>query len=262
MSDKKAVFFDIDGTLWTRENHIPESTREAIRLLRGNGHLAFLCSGRSRAYITNPALLSLGFDGIVSGCGTMIEYHGETLFYKRMDQQMAADTVRLVREYGFLPVLEGRTYLYMDEADFAGDPFGEKLKRELGDRLLPITENWGNWEISKLSCDTSHGDRETCNARLRENFDLLIHNDAVMEVVPKGYHKGFGLLKTCELLGLDAADTFAVGDSVNDLEMFAAAGTAISMGNGSTAAKNAADYVTAPLLEDGVAAACRHFGLI
>ena len=72
----KAAFFDIDGTLWDSCNEIPESTVEAIRKLRENGNLAFLCSGRTRAYIQNPSLLEIGFDGIVSGCGTMIEYRG------------------------------------------------------------------------------------------------------------------------------------------------------------------------------------------
>ena len=52
MGKKKAVFFDIDGTIWNDKNEIPESTVRAIKMLRGNGNLAFLCSGRSRAYMT------------------------------------------------------------------------------------------------------------------------------------------------------------------------------------------------------------------
>lgn len=36
-----AIFFDIDGTLWDRENQIPESTKEAIGRLQENGHLSF-----------------------------------------------------------------------------------------------------------------------------------------------------------------------------------------------------------------------------
>ena len=40
-----AVFFDIDGTVWDRENVISESTVKSIQMLHENGHLAFLCSG-------------------------------------------------------------------------------------------------------------------------------------------------------------------------------------------------------------------------
>ena len=31
-----AIFFDIDGTLWDKENHIPQSTKDAIRQLRNS----------------------------------------------------------------------------------------------------------------------------------------------------------------------------------------------------------------------------------
>lgn len=43
----------------------------------GNGQLAFLCSGRTRAFIQDERLLALGFDGIVAGCGTWIEMDGK-----------------------------------------------------------------------------------------------------------------------------------------------------------------------------------------
>lgn len=138
MERKKAVFFDIDGTLWDRMNYIPESTKLAIKKLRENGHLAFLCSGRSRGYIQNPELLSLGFDGIVSGCGTMIEYQNEIVFCRTLDPVIAERMICTVRKYGLRPILEGTEYLYLDEAEFGSDPYGQKLKRELGERMRSI----------------------------------------------------------------------------------------------------------------------------
>ena len=105
MSVRKAVFFDIDGTLWNTKNEIPESTVKAIGQLRRNGHLAFLCSGRSRAYIQNPKLFEIGFDGVVSGCGTMIEYGGNTVFYKKLDTQLVEYTIHVVRNHNFRPIL-------------------------------------------------------------------------------------------------------------------------------------------------------------
>jgi hypothetical protein len=65
-----------------------------------------------------------------------------------------------------------------------------------------------------------------------------------------------------QALGLEAADTYAVGDSVNDLDMIRAAGTGIAMGNASEVAKAAADYVTSDIHEDGIAHALEKFGLI
>ena len=145
MSVRKAVFFDIDGTLWNTKNEIPESTVKAIGQLRRNGHLAFLCSGRSRAYIQNPKLFEIGFDGVVSGCGTMIEYGGNTVFYKKLDTQLVEYTIHVVRNHNFRPILEGREFLYLDEAEFTQDYYGKKLKAELGNHLLSVTGEWGKW---------------------------------------------------------------------------------------------------------------------
>ena len=62
----KAVFFDIDGTLFIEKQGVPASTVEAITKIRENGHKAFICTGRSRAMIPQTPILDIGFDGIVT----------------------------------------------------------------------------------------------------------------------------------------------------------------------------------------------------
>ncbi|MBQ5430948.1 MAG: HAD family hydrolase [Lachnospiraceae bacterium] len=258
----KAVFFDIDGTLWDTDNVIPTSTVEAIHRLQKNGHLAFLNTGRTRGFVTAEHLLGIGFDGIVSGCGTMIEEHGEVLYYHRIPGQQAVDTVETVRSYGFKPILEGRDYLYMDMEDFGGDPYGSKLVNELGENLLPIKENYGQWEISKLSCDTKGCDVAAVEKKLGDQYQFLIHNSEVVEMVPTGHDKGSGIRKVCEILNIPVGDTISFGDSVNDLDMLRQAGIGVAMGNGTEDAKAAADYVTTHMKEDGIYKALDKFGLI
>ena len=147
---RKAVFFDIDGTLWDEHFVIPESAKEAIRKLRENGHLAFLCSGRTRAFIQDERLLTLGFDGIVAGCGTWIEMDGKTLFYKKLEQELIEDTIHILKEYGIPTVYEGSRNLYMDLEEFEEDPYGLRLKETLGEDLLPVTGNEAIMEISSF----------------------------------------------------------------------------------------------------------------
>ena len=78
--NKKAVFFDIDGTLYDHETGISDSTKEGIARLKENGHYAFICTGRSMAAVFDPELLGMGFDGIVAGCGTYV-----TVSYTHLD---------------------------------------------------------------------------------------------------------------------------------------------------------------------------------
>ena len=87
--DKKIVFFDIDGTLYDLANGIPvpESTRAAISGMQKNGHLAVLCTGRTISEL-EPELCEIRFDGIISGCGTYIEYREKELFYETVDNEI------------------------------------------------------------------------------------------------------------------------------------------------------------------------------
>jgi hydroxymethylpyrimidine pyrophosphatase-like HAD family hydrolase len=82
------------------------------------------------------------------------------------------------------------------------------------------------------------------------------------EVSLPGVNKGTAILLLLDILGIDVADSLALGDNNNDLEMLAAVGTGIAMGNGTPEAKAAADEVTAAVDEDGLAHAFLRHGLI
>ena len=88
------------------------------------------------------------------------------------------------------------------------------------------------------------------------------HVFGVAEFVPKGFSKAKGISLMCERLGIDVADTIAVGDSINDVDMLKHAGIGICMGNGSEPAKECADYITTDIFEDGIYHAMEHFGLL
>ena len=70
---RKALFFDIDGTLMsevTRE--VPESAKEALRRTRACGNLVFVNTGRSYSEL-GKIMQMVEPDGWLCGCGTYIE---------------------------------------------------------------------------------------------------------------------------------------------------------------------------------------------
>ena len=99
-------------------------------------------------------------------------------------------------------------------------------------------------------------------AALSDRFDFMDHGDGIIEAVPKGTSKATGIAWLCEHLNIEKDDTYALGDSINDLEMLAFAGHSIAMGNASASAKEVAEYVTDHIHEDGVYNALKHYGLI
>ena len=69
--NKKAVFFDADGTVCDIKKGVPDSAVRAITQLVENGHEAWLCTGRSRAFV--PWYLEqIPFTGMISACGATI----------------------------------------------------------------------------------------------------------------------------------------------------------------------------------------------
>ena len=49
---RKALFFDIDGTLFSEVNrNVPESAKQAVEKARKKGHLVFINSGRTHCLI-------------------------------------------------------------------------------------------------------------------------------------------------------------------------------------------------------------------
>ncbi len=258
------LFFDIDGTLWNYKNEIPKSTVDAIRQARENGHKCFINTGRSRGFVTNKNLLGIGFDGIVSACGSMIEYNDQVIFNHMIDTKDIIFTLNTIKEYGFKPILEGHEHLYLEIDDFKDDMYGSKVINEMGDRLRGINECWGNWQIQKISCKTDipTKERDICFNKLNHLFDYIIHSDTVVEMVPKGFNKGTGIVKVCELLGEDVKNTFSFGDSVNDIDMLVTAGTGIAMGETYHDLSKYADYITTSLENHGISNAMKHFALI
>ncbi len=82
MSEKrKALFFDIDGTLFSEVNrNVPESAKAAIAQARKNGHLVFINSGRTECLIGSIKEL-IQVDGYCCGCGTRIIAEDQVLFF-------------------------------------------------------------------------------------------------------------------------------------------------------------------------------------
>ena len=72
MKNRKALFFDVDGTLLPEgTRQIPESARNALKEARSNGHLIFINSGRTYCNL-DEVKRQIEADGYLCGCGTHI----------------------------------------------------------------------------------------------------------------------------------------------------------------------------------------------
>ncbi len=245
VSGPYAAFFDLDGTLAVGNGPPSAADRDAIRAFRLQGNYAFLCTGRSPAFLY-PAVLDIGFDGVVSGAGAHITL-GNTILHRRM---LSRETIKSVIDYsvrsGDVCVLEGETSMFQVAA--RGKTRFSWTKTGGGDDFLT---RYPDEVITKLTYFCPFNDE--LQALLSE-LHVIQHPD-YFEAVPGGCSKSDGLRRVLEALDLPRENSLAFGDSMNDLDMLTYAGVGIAMGNAVDPIKAAADRVTLPLSENGVAAA-------
>lgn len=262
---KKAVFFDIDGTIWDEKQQIPDSTKEAFRLMKEQGHYLFISSGRTRVFIPDEQLMPLGFDGILAGCGTYGEFCNQVKFYHRIALEEIQRVNEFLRSIDAAYILEGRHFLYLDAERFPGEsPFPKEMKGALGKKMLRVTGNEDNLEVSKFCVNylESEERQKALEQEIGKKYTIIHRGGNFMEIVPKGFNKATGIREICRILGVAHEDTYSFGDSTNDLDMLEYTAHSVAMGDGMQQAKDAAEYVTAALWEDGIYQGCKHYGLI
>ncbi|MDT5397585.1 MAG: hypothetical protein QOK33_816 [Mycobacterium sp.] len=78
-------------------------------------------------------------------------------------------------------------------------------------------------------------------------------NNGLIEVLPLGISKATGVAELAGPLGIAAGDVVAFGDMPNDVPMISWAGLGVAMGNAHPEVIEAADEVTTPNTDDGLA---------
>ena len=256
--DRKWLFFDIDGTLVPfGENFGPSpKTLNALEKARANGHKVFLCTGRTKCDIRRE-LLCFDVDGVTSGAGARIEMNGicirEKLLPLRLLHRTAAQILRLhvscILEgtYGFYYVGEGAEHMPWDFP-----------------RILRAGDITHEMSIEKFTAHTvNEAEFLPLAACLDASYDIYSRPDGrFFEMVRKGQDKASAIRWLCDKFNVKQEDTYAFGDSQNDLPMFRVVGTGVAMGSAPHAVCREATLVTGTLEQEGVASALERLGLI
>ena len=258
------VFFDIDGTVVDYDSHIiPESAVEAIHLLRKNGHLPIVNTGRPIGHV-DPRVRQMDFCGWICSCGMELILDGEMIYQDYPSREVCRYILEQSHRCRMAIQTEGSDALIFDE----DMPYNFQALREVerlgnqGIRIYPFQQETDHQFIKFVTYDTPGCLREEFIKAVEPYFAATIRANTMIEFVKQGHTKAEGMERFLKKLNVPKEEIFAIGDSENDLPMFAMAGTTICMGDGVETVKQQADYVTDPVLDDGIFNALRHFGLI
>lgn len=257
---QKIVFLDIDGTIFAHDIGIPESAVEAIGRLLENNHIPIISTGRSRTMITQD-LIDLGFKGIIAAAGTDITYGDEEIYHMKEGTETAKKVGELLYKGNCRYILEGPEYVYFDPRQ------KETLENQAFDlaKVIGFTKfksiDEGEVVYNKISADTTK--ESVIHPNLIKRYDLIDHSEVgYVELLPKGHNKALGVNKVLEHIGADKKNTYAFGDSNNDLEMLEYVEYGVAMGNSSPEVLEKARYKTKSIYEDGLYYGLKDFGLI
>lgn len=254
MTDKYAVFLDIDGTLAYTETFlfgsmVSERNVKAIEEVRKLGHYVFINTGRSYGWIPKEVLNCTEYDGVVSGVGTSVIFKGENLYEDFIDRKTIKCFLERLLPTGKTIMLGGT------EEVFIANPEGEWTAPE----FVKVTSaddfetKFADAQIQKIELFAPEITDE--EKRFFED-NLVAHtHDVYIEGWNKGNSKSRAMLLAAEKLGIKAENCIAVGDSINDIDCMQAAGISVAMGNATDDVKAIATIVTDTCKNDGVAKA-------
>ncbi len=277
----RIVFLDVDGTLIDYEASCPDSAREAVNRARAAGNKVYICTGCSKAEIAHRDLPEL--DGMIGGNGAYVEDGGKVIMHQGLSRE---DTKRIVdwcneRHLGFY--LESNAGMFCNDYMYEQGPEvmvkyaqgkGASLEdaRETSTHFLSQMihlqgEDLYRDDVNKISFILSDYQDHLDS---KKEFPHLIANTwggkgehaLYGDLGPAGITKKHAIEVLLNHLGADRADTVSFGDAKIDLSMFELCSYNVAMGNGGPEIKEAADYVTADVNDDGLYKAFEHLGLM
>lgn len=260
----KALFFDIDGTLVSFDTHlIPQSAVDALTEAKAGGTEIYISTGRPYPIINNIGAISHLVDGYITTNGAYCFIGEREVSCEAIPEEDVARVIEYSRTMGFPCIVVGERMLTMFNT--ASDP--EAVAHVA--RMLNVPGIEKEYPLEALS-----GQRILqltpfiSEAQEREIMETVAGVESgrwcpeFADFTAKGISKAKGLADIASCRGFDISETMAFGDGGNDLSIIRAAGIGVAMGNANPELKEAADYITASVDEDGVSKALRHFGVI
>jgi len=263
---------DVDGTLVTTRNELPDRNRQALHRAHEAGLKVCLCTGRSLTE-TREVLnrLNLNLDAGVFVFGAVVSDLREhrTIHRGQIPAPLAHRLLAFFRQHEcpilmlFDVVKDGIDYRVLRGRKNL-DAYDRWIERS------PATIEWvDDWspdiseplrigvivdpaEVPQLTADLCHhfGTHEVkCNSIFAPNYGLH-----VLECFAPQINKWYGINHLIRPWRIEPSEVIAVGDDINDLEMISQAGLGVAMGNAIEPVKAVAKWHVPTNDECGVAA--------
>ncbi len=257
----RMVAIDLDGTLTNCEKEVSENNKRAIREAIDRGITIILASGRPVIGMEKIArqlgLYELGGYLLAYNGAEIIDCKtGETILKKELPDSYYSWICETARRF-HVDALTYDGYGVLSESDTAKYVLQEAFNNGIPIKKVEHLERHIQGAVPKFMVVGEPAVIKKVEAYMNQAYgqeiNIFLSEPYFCEVTAKGVKKDSSLVWLAGHLGYSLAELAAIGDGLNDLPMFEAAGLAVAMENADEAVKSRADVVTASNDKDGVA---------
>ena len=263
----KLIAIDLDGTLLTDAKTISDTNKKILAAAKSRGVKFVICTGRPliaiKEYLAELNLLDANDYSITFNGGLIQTNTGEILG----KSAMPLEDVKHI--YQLLMNLELPTDVLSDALCFqlatavehpSIYPRLNKALTFVPKTIDALTEDMlYNKVVAAIDVEYLDQKIALIPEEEYERFEIFKTRPNLLEFMPKGVTKAFGLSVLGEHLGIATHEMMALGDEANDLSMITYAGMGVAMENATDGVKSAANFVTRTNQADGVAHAIQKF---
>ncbi len=270
----RLIAVDLDDTLLNSHKQLSPATVEGLQTALASGIKVVPCTGRPLPGV-RTTMDALGLHGddqyvIVQGGGVVQSTSGKIIAQKFMNHQDYKDFSTFATSVSAAGidsnVLTPAGDVYTADRNISRYTVLQAWENHAGIKVREPQEMPDDFVIAKGILlgepEQVANIQPQAEAEFGNRFTVIRSMPFMLEIMPQGVDKGWGLAQLTQHLGLKPADVIAFGDEHNDLDMFDFAGVSVAMANGQNVVKSHADYVTASNDDDGVVKALKHFKII
>jgi len=262
----KMIAIDLDGTLWTDDKKISQRNKEVLQKAKDQGVKVVITTGRPVAaihhYLEELNLLEEG-DYAITFNGGLVQKNdtGEILAKKTLNAKEVHRLYDLVHPTGLpIDVISDHTVFQLPSMHPTWYMKDQNLCDKIPSQLADIDDSrFYNKAVSCYEQEMIDAHIDAFKQALDGEFEVVKSRDILLEYLPKGVTKAYGLQGLCDLLGFTMEEVMSLGDEENDLPMIKAAGLGVAMANAIPEVKAVAKVETLTNMEDGVAAAVEKY---
>ncbi|WP_281518363.1 Cof-type HAD-IIB family hydrolase [Thomasclavelia cocleata] len=268
MSKYKLIAFDMDGTLLNTQKKISKHTVTALNKAIDNNKHVVLSTGRAIVELSDykKELSNLQY-GICESGALIYDFKNKKIIHQDTIPLSIINEILDIAYHQDIMIhllTNGNSVICKDDLEKM-DKYNMEIYKSMFTQVATIVEDIYDYakknKIEKINLYHTTADARKNTYEILKNLPLsfALAETTSLEITSLNVTKAKGLKILCNYLNTNIANTIAVGDANNDLDILKTAGLAVAMGNANDNIKLICDVIVSDNDHDGCKEAIENY---